>query len=97
MRIDQRLLNRMEMVRLAQTLDGDHRCFGCLADQHQAGAHGVAVNEHRAGTTFPHATAFFGAGEAKIVAKKVEQPVTECTQLDRLTVDLHSAEPRINR
>jgi hypothetical protein len=96
-RIDKRLLDRMEMVGLTQTFDGNHRCFGYLAYQHQAGAHRVTVNEDCAGATLPHATAFLGASEAKTVAKKVEQPVTECTQLNWLTVDLHATEPRINR
>src|SRR4030095_16179560 len=44
-----------------------------VRDRHQAGAHGRAVDEHRAGAALPTPTTEFRAIELEIVAQHVEE------------------------
>ncbi len=71
------LLQRVELaVAAGQPLDGGELVAVGLDRQHQAGAHRLAVDEHRAGAADAVLAADVGAGEAELVAQEVgeQQP-----------------------
>src|SRR5258706_7056975 len=86
--LDEALLHRVELAVFRQPLDrgdlvavGEHR-------RRQAGAHHLPVHQHRAGAADADAAAFLGAGEAEIVAQKIDhQPVGRDFLLDFFPVD----------
>src|SRR5262249_54097067 len=74
--VDERLLQRMQLVAVRQAFDGaDLPAFG-LHRKHQAGAHGLAIEQHRAGTAHPVLAADMGAGLAAVVAARIDQGAT---------------------
>jgi hypothetical protein len=66
-------LQRVELVALGQTFDGEHVTPGSLDGQHQAGAHRVTVYENRTGAAHTVLTTQVGTGEPELGAKEVGQ------------------------
>ena len=71
--IDERLLQRRELFRLLQALDGCHLAAVDFDRQVRARTHGVAVDEHRACAAHLHVAGSLGAFETEPVAQHVEQ------------------------
>src|SRR4051812_46602144 len=66
----------MQPVILRQPLDRGHFAAVGHNGQGDAGTHLLSIEQHRAGAADTHTTAFFGAGEAQVVAQKInQQPV----------------------
>ena len=71
--VDKGLLQRIEVAVVGQALDRrDLRAVGEDGGRDARGDH-LAVHEDRAGATHAHRAPFLGAGQAEIVAEKVDQ------------------------
>jgi hypothetical protein len=71
--LDERLLQRVEPVASAQTLDGQDAPFDHLTHRGETGAYWLPVEEHCAGAAFALVVAtLFGASQTKIVSQDVE-------------------------
>jgi hypothetical protein len=86
MKVDQRLLNRMQAAVTRKILDSDEvRAVG-LASQHDAGVDGaideatanMATEHDRAGPTIPLGAAFFGSGRAFMQTKIIQKRKVRC-------------------
>ena len=71
--LDERLLQRVQIVPVGQTFDGDD--LGPLErdGQRQARVGAAAVDQHRAGTALAVRAAVLGAGQVEVLAQEVEQ------------------------
>ena len=78
--IHEGLLHRMQFVAVGQTLDGANFLAVGLHREHQAGAHRLAVDDHRAGAANAVLAADMGAGLPAILADGVDQ---RAPRLDR--------------
>jgi hypothetical protein len=67
-------LQRRQVRRVPEALDGGHRAPAALPDGHQASAHRHAVEQHRARAALALGAALLGAGESEIEAEHIEQP-----------------------
>ena len=70
---DEGVLQRMQLVAVRQAFDGADRAALGLHREHQAGAHRLAVDQHRAGAADAVLAADMRAGQAAIVADRVDQ------------------------
>ena len=70
---DEGLLERVQPVAAGQALDGDDLLAVDVPHGRRAGAHGLVVDEHRAGAAQGLAAAELGAGEAEVVAQHPQQ------------------------
>ena len=59
---------------VAEPFDRDDVASFDLRERHEARAHRLAVDEHRARAALAFAAAFLRAGEAALLAQHVEQP-----------------------
>ena len=71
--VDKRLLHRIKLAVLGQALDRGHFAALTVDGQQEAGVHRAPVDEDGAGATVAHLTHFLGAGEAQIVAERVQE------------------------
>ena len=71
--VEERLLDRVERALGGQPLDGLDRLPGDAADRGDAGAGGLAVDQHGAGPARAFAAADLAAGQAEVVAQHAEQ------------------------
>ena len=71
--IHEGLLHRMQLVAVGEALDGADLLAVGLHGEHQAGAHRLAVDDHRAGAADAVLAADMGAGLAAILADGVGQ------------------------
>src|SRR5215510_4127612 len=71
--VDEGLLQWMQLVEGAEPLQRGDLVLAELRDRHHAGAHGRAVDEHRAGPALRQAAAELGAVKLEIIAQHVEQ------------------------
>ena len=71
--LDEGALQRVQLVAIGQSLDGADRLAVGLHGEHQAGAHGLVVDDHGAGAAHAVLAADMGAGLAAIVADGVDQ------------------------
>ena len=84
--IAHRLLQRMQMFAVGrEPLDGRDRVAVGLRREHQAGAHGSAVEDHRAGAADAVLAADMRAGEQQIVAQEIaeQQPRLDAAPVRR--------------
>src|SRR5690606_12919654 len=58
------LLQWSEVIAVAQALHGHHLAAVALADHHQAGVDGLAIEKHRAAAALALAAALLGAGQS---------------------------------
>src|SRR5882724_3185829 len=72
-RVDPRRLQRLAGRVRADRLDGDDLLVRHRRDRCDAGAHGLPVDVHGAGTTQRHPAAELGPGEAQLVAERPQQ------------------------
>jgi len=72
-RVDERLLHRVQLVAVGQSLHGTHRVALGLAGRDQARAHRRVVQVDRAGTAFALFAGILRAGQAESFAEHVEQ------------------------
>ena len=89
--IDEGLLHRMQRaVRLGEAFDGGDLLALDARGERQARQHAAAVDQHRAGAALAMVAALLGAGQADVLAQRVEQrgPHVE-RQLMALAVDAH--------
>src|SRR5207237_6015601 len=87
--LPERLLQRMELLPLRESLDGAHLGALGLHREHQAGAHRLAVDQHGAGAAHAVLAAQVRAGEPAVLAQRVGE-VAPRLGLDRegFAVDL---------
>src|SRR5271167_2424419 len=71
--IDEGLLDRMQRVAVSEPLDGADFSAVCLDREHQAGAHGVVVEDDGAGTADAVLAADMSPGLATVVANGIHQ------------------------
>ena len=71
--LDERLLQRVQLVAVRQALDGADLASLGLHREHQARAHRFAVDQHRAGAADAVLAADMGPGLAAIVADGIDQ------------------------
>src|SRR5205814_2248873 len=84
--LEERLLERMEVVTLGDALDRrDCGAFGFDAE-HAAGVHEAAVDDDRAGSTVAVVAAFLGAGQSELVVEDFEHALAGFTEEVRLLV-----------
>ena len=76
-------LQRVQILRRTERLDGGHLAPFRLHAEQQTGARRVPVDEHRAGAADPVLAAQVGAGQPQAVAQRVGQ------RHSRLHVELH--------
>ena len=85
-KVDQRLLNRMQAAVTRKILDGDEVCAVSLASKHDAGVDGAideaiantATEHDRAGPTIPLGAAFLGSGRAFMHTKVIQKRKVRC-------------------
>ena len=70
--LDELGLQRMQAVALRETFNRVDFTAFCLHAQDKAGTNQAAVERHAAGATVACAAAFFGSGQAKLAAQRVE-------------------------
>ena len=66
-------LQRAQLLRRAEALDGRDLVALGVGGEHQAGLDRLAVEEHRAGAAGAAVADLLGAGEVEVVAQRVEQ------------------------
>src|SRR5258706_5681551 len=71
--LDERLLQRMELLERAQALDGGDAALRRGGNRSHTGAHGLALQEHRAGPALREAAAELRAVQLEVVSQYVEQ------------------------
>ena len=71
--LNERLLNRVQLGADLQSLDGDDIGAVELAGKHQTGVDRLAVQKNRASAAVAGAAAFFGPGDADLIAQQIEQ------------------------
>jgi hypothetical protein len=71
--LEKRLLHRIERAAAGQTFDRDYASALGVCGKHNTRAHGPAVDQNRARTADPHATAFDRTLEQKIIAQALQQ------------------------
>ena len=69
----EKLLQRMHLAALRQAFDRADLGTVGLDGEHQAGAHGLAVDHHRTGAAHAVLAADMGAGQAQTVAQEIGQ------------------------
>ncbi len=67
------LLHRMQLAVPGQALDRDDAIAVAGDGQRQAGIHPHAVHQHGAGAALAVVAALLGAGQAEMVAQRIEQ------------------------
>src|SRR5688572_19384104 len=83
-----RRLQRRQRVVVGKPLDRDHLGAFRLRGQHQAGAHGVAVDDHRAGAADAVLAADMGTSEPQMMTQAIgERGARLDIDTDRLAVD----------
>src|SRR5205807_111752 len=60
---DESLLHRVQLISSRDSLDRLNLCALNLRDRHQATVHDLAINHHRASSTFAFAATFFRSGQ----------------------------------
>ena len=86
--LDEGRLQRMQMLGIAQPLDGDDRAAAALLGEQDAGIHRLAVEQHGADAAFGLEAVLLGAGHAELAAQHVQQrPVRLDHELVALAVD----------
>ena len=88
--IDEGALQVCRRGRLGETLDGDDRAVDGARRQHEAGAHEVTVDEHRARPALPLLAGALRAHQPEPLAQHVEQalPHPRVGDVVRSTVDV---------
>ena len=71
--VNERLLDGMEMARLAKAFHGGDLRALCVDGQHRAGVHGFVVHQHGASAAGAAIANALGAGKLKLVAQSVQQ------------------------
>ena len=69
LRVEERLLHRMQCAILRESFDGGHRAPGGTERRHQAGMNRHAVEPHRTGTTITGVTALLDPEHATLAQK----------------------------
>jgi hypothetical protein len=70
---DKRLLQWMELAVFGESFDGFDLFPGATRRQGQTGTYQTAIDDHAAGAANADAAAFFGTGQAEVVAQNVKQ------------------------
>ena len=73
--VEERLLERMQLVRAGQAFDRRDRRAVRLDCEHQARIHADAVDQHGARAALPDQAALLGPGQAEVIAEDLEQGV----------------------
>jgi hypothetical protein len=71
--LEKTLLNRVQVFRISHAFYGANACAPCLERGNQATIHELAIEQHRARTTFPFSAAFLGTGKSQILTKHIQQ------------------------
>src|SRR5216684_1903261 len=71
--IGEGLLQGMKMAICCEAFDGQNALVFALERKHETREHRLAVQKNGAGTTFSQFAAVFGAGMAKVLAKKLKE------------------------
>jgi hypothetical protein len=71
--LDERLLDRRQLVTVGQTLDGDYLSAVVSDREGETGIHATPVEQDRAGSALPVIAALLRAGERELLTQKVEQ------------------------
>ncbi len=71
--LDEGALQRVQRIAVREALDGADPAAIGLHGEHQAGAHRLAVDQHRAGAADAMLAADMRAGLAAVVADRVDQ------------------------
>jgi hypothetical protein len=87
--IDERLLDRMQMVRAGNTLDRRYLGSIDLCNRNKATVHDLSVDDDGTRSTLAFATAFLGPGKLQLFTQHVKQARhRKHVELARLTIDL---------